>query len=145
MLEQCLRILRSKDLCVLATSGSAGAHCSLMAYVADPQGRTVFLATLKDTLKYANIRHDPRVSLLLDTRDEQQDRVGRSELQALTLSCFATELTGAQAQTARTLLAGAHPQLSGILESDNAALLALRVLVYQLLTGPTQSFRHMVV
>lgn len=81
MLDECLRIIREKDLCVLATADEATVHCSLMAFVpqfAAPDVATLLCVTLKDTRKFANMKKNPLVSVLLDTRDECRTPPGGS-------------------------------------------------------------------
>lgn len=138
-LEDCHRILRRKDLCVLATAGPKGAHCSLMGYALDDSEATIICITERDTRKYFNMQANPRVSLLVDTRDEAP---ARQAMQALTLGCLAKELAGTQREAALKRLAVTQPQLQEILASPDAAVMALEITSYQLLTGATDMFRH---
>lgn len=138
-LQECQRILREKDLCVLATAGTQGAHCSLMGYALDDSETTVICITERNTLKYLNMQANPRVSLLVDTRDESPEH---QKMQALTLGCLAQELTGTQREAALKRLATTQPQLAEILASPDAAVMALEIKSYQLLTGATDMFRH---
>lgn len=142
MLEDCKRILRKKDLCVLATAGPEGPHCSLMGYALDDSESTLICVTERNTLKYYNMQANPRVSLLVDTRDEHPDRNQRQAMQALTLSCLALELTGTQREAALKRLGKEQPQLKDILASSDAAVMALEIRSYQLLTGATNIYRH---
>jgi hypothetical protein len=109
-----------------------------MSYCPSPDGREFWLATLKDTRKYANLRANPRASLLID------DRGGRAcgpPSLALTVEAELAPFAdgAAQAEARRELLAR-HPELAGFLASGGALLLRLRGLRYQLLSGLTEVF-----
>ena len=68
MLEQMKDVIRSQDMCVLATVSRDKPHCSLMAYLTDEQCRTTYMITHKRTAKYRNLTANPSLSLLIDTR-----------------------------------------------------------------------------
>ncbi len=63
-LERVERLIRRKDLCVLATAGSEGPHTSLMAYICPPGTLNLYFLTPIRSRKYLNVLADPRVSLL---------------------------------------------------------------------------------
>ncbi len=142
MLEDCQRILRNQDLCVLATAGPEGAHCSLMGYALDDSESTVICVTERGTRKYRNMQANPRVSVLVDTRDEHLGSNNREKMQALTLGCLALELSGTQREAALKRLAKLQPQLQKLLTAPDVAVMALEIKSYQLLTGATDIFRH---
>ena len=62
MIERMIELLRSKDLCVLATVSGGVPHCSLMAYAPDETGRSLYMTTRQATTKFENLRENPRVS-----------------------------------------------------------------------------------
>ena len=68
MLEKMKNIMRSQDICVLATVSEDKPHCSLMAYLTDDDCRTIYMITHKHTTKYRNLTANPSLSLLIDTR-----------------------------------------------------------------------------
>jgi len=65
-------LVLSKDSCVLATSARDKPYCSLMVYTADDQCREIYMVTYRKGTKYANLKENPNVSLLIDTREEHQ-------------------------------------------------------------------------
>jgi nitroimidazol reductase NimA-like FMN-containing flavoprotein (pyridoxamine 5'-phosphate oxidase superfamily) len=75
MLKKINALILRKDSCVLATTDGETPHCSLMAYIPDESGERLYLVTSNASRKYQNIRRHPRVSLLIDTRGEQQRKL----------------------------------------------------------------------
>ena len=71
MLERMKAVVREKDICVLATVSGDKPHCSLMAYAADDDCREIYMVTHRKTNKYKNLKENPAVSLLIDTREER--------------------------------------------------------------------------
>lgn len=139
MIERMKALLRDKDLCVLATAAGGTPHCSLMAYVTDEDGTALFMATMKNTTKYANLSENPRVSLLVDTRD---DTAGSetAATQALTVAgrCEVLEETEA-ASSARTRLLHRHPSLQEVLEHPDTVVLRVAIESFLLLDGPREA------
>lgn len=82
MLDKIKDLILRKHSCILATTDGETLHCSLMAYVPCDSGERLFLVTLSASRKFQNIRRHPRVSLLIDTRGEQQ----REFAQAVTVT-----------------------------------------------------------
>lgn len=136
MLERMKELLRSKKLCALATASAESPHCSLMAYLADPDGTTVYLVSAKKSRKSRNLESCRNVSLLVDTRDEH-DREG--EVLALTvagrLDPFAPEEAD-ERESVRERFARLHPDLHAVLDDPDAELLRIRIASFQLLEGP---------
>lgn len=133
---------------MLATSGSRGPHCSLMSCIAEEDGGTVHLATLKNTRKYVNMFENENVSLLFDTRDECPPGLAVAEyarihVHALTLTCIARELVEHE-EKVRVLkrLGEAHPQIRAIVEDPDVAAMALEIRRYQLQKGALEAFVH---
>jgi hypothetical protein len=139
MLKTIAELVQTQGHLVLATCApgepNCAPHASLMAYCPSPEGREFWLATLKDTRKFANLMANPRASLLLD------DRQGGSPSLALTveaeLSAFADRLSEV---AARRALLNRHPALEDLLALDGALVLRLVGLRYQLLNGLTDVF-----
>ena len=68
MIKKMKRLVRNKDVCVLATVTKNVPHCSLMSYVADRDCREIYMMTKRGTKKYRNLSANRTVSLLIDTR-----------------------------------------------------------------------------
>jgi len=141
-LRRCVELLTGNNLLVLATTGPEGPHTSLMAYVASEDGREVYLATARDSRKWANIQFDSRVSLLID------DRAGtlpqdRRTISALTVTGVHVPLDdGPEAEGLRARLLSRHPGLAVFLNRPDGQLIRVRVQSYLLLSGPNDAFHH---
>lgn len=128
-------LLARADIGVLATSGSEGPLCSLMAFAALRPDLLV-MATLPDTRKWRNIVADPRLSLLVDDRDTASDR---SAIHALTLAGRHEPPSPATRQAGLALLQSRHPHLTPLLETAEVALIVLQIASALLLTGPSKA------
>lgn len=138
MLPKMKRMLKEKDICVLATVSGNQPHCSLMAYVAAADGREIYMVTLRDTKKYKNLTQNPAVSLLIDTRE---DDVGpqRSRAKALTVNGKFQTVDREKQARIRARILRRHPQLQEIFAKSEAEIFAVRIESFQLLEGATDS------
>jgi nitroimidazol reductase NimA-like FMN-containing flavoprotein (pyridoxamine 5'-phosphate oxidase superfamily) len=138
MLPKMKRMLKEKDICVLATVSGNQPHCSLMAYVAAADGREIYMMTLRDTKKYKNLTQNPAVSLLIDTRE---DDVGpqKSRAKALTVNGIFQRVDREKQARIRPRLLRRHPHLRDLFAKGEAEIFAVRVESFQLLEGVTDS------
>lgn len=132
MREQMTAMVRENDICVLATASGNLPHCSLMAYVADETGETIYMATPADSRKFANLGKNPAVSLLIDTRARQP----RENTQALTVSGTCHPVSDPEERAAAAdRLRAAHRQLERLLEDPGVEVLCVKVDSFLLLDG----------
>lgn len=135
MLEKMQDMVRSQTFCVLATASGGQPHCSLMSYATDDDGREIYLVTLKKTKKYINMTENPAVSLLIDTRGDDQGRV-RRQAQAVTVNGVCDEVKD---RTRRDLikvrLLARHPHLHVLTGNPDATFFTVRIKSLQLLEG----------
>ena len=130
-------ILQQQDLCVLATSSSEGPHCSLMAFICDESCTRLFMVTLRETRKFANLQKHDMVSILIDNRLILQNR---REMQALTIQgrycplVNPSEITKVQSQFLKK-----HPHLTELASKKGACFFAIDIQKLQLLTGATDA------
>ncbi len=138
MIERMRELLKSGDMCVLATCAHSRPHCSLMAYIPDPGADRVYLVTLKNTQKYQNLQANSTVSLLVDTRAEAAGH--RESIQALTVSGTCTPVSEeARKEAIRTQFLSKHPHLQGLLNDPDVALLCVEIDSFLLLLGAVDS------
>jgi nitroimidazol reductase NimA-like FMN-containing flavoprotein (pyridoxamine 5'-phosphate oxidase superfamily) len=106
-----------------------------MAYVCDEGCRELHMVTHRHTKKYSNLRQNPQVSVLIDTREE--DRGNRLAVaRALTISGLCQEVEGEEKkERVRASLQAKHPQLADFLNEPDAVLLCLRPQSFLLLEG----------
>ena len=139
MIEQMKALAKEKDICVLATVSGGIPHCSLMAYVTDDDCREIFMATHKQTVKYANLIENPSVSLLIDTREEHSGS-HRRETKALTVSgVFQTIGNTEKKKCVRATLLERHPHLKTFLANPDAEIFGIKIKSFLLLDGLTNA------
>jgi nitroimidazol reductase NimA-like FMN-containing flavoprotein (pyridoxamine 5'-phosphate oxidase superfamily) len=133
------KLVKEKDLCVLATVSGSRPHCSLMAYVADEDCRKIYMVTLRDTKKFQNLTQNPAVSLLIDTREEDAGPQ-RSRAKALTVNGIFQEVERRKQEQVRSLLLERHPHLRDLMGKETAEIFSVRIESLQLLEGTTDSY-----
>jgi nitroimidazol reductase NimA-like FMN-containing flavoprotein (pyridoxamine 5'-phosphate oxidase superfamily) len=135
MIDRMLTLLRQQNMCVLATCDEGKPYCSLMAYVTDDSGRTVYMVTLGSSQKYRNIVRNPNVSLLVDTRSVHSP-TERGGVQALTVQGEGTTVSDESSRgELLERIAAAHPQTAVLTHQSDARVLAVRVNSILLLDG----------
>jgi len=141
MLKKIAALVQTQRHCVLATCGVEGGgcapHASLMAYCAASDCGEFWLATLTETRKWRNLAANPRASLLLDDRGAGGGEPGPALTVAAKAEPFASPADEAEAR--RRLLAK-HPRLASFLALQAVAMLRLKAVSFQLLSGPTDVF-----
>ncbi len=139
MQQKIRHVIQSQDICVLATSRHNVPHTSLMAYVASEDCTTFFMATYRNTRKFANILSNSEVSLLLDNRNENTPR-NRLDFQSLTIHGKAEILQNPDKIThAERLLHQKHPHLHDFLAGEGIAFIAIKAADFLLLEGPVSA------
>lgn len=135
MLDKMKELLKSQDVCALATVSPEGQpHCSLMFYVTDDHGRHLYLLTRGGTKKYRNVSTNPSVSILIDSREK---RSPEDPVLALTISGICETLPeGGLRDTVLNKLLTRHPHLQGVAADTQAKVLKVRGISLQLLQGP---------
>jgi nitroimidazol reductase NimA-like FMN-containing flavoprotein (pyridoxamine 5'-phosphate oxidase superfamily) len=140
MLKKMKKIVKDKDVCVLATVMDNAPHCSLMSYVPDRDCREIYMMTRKGTKKYRNLAANKTVSLLIDTREEDCG-ADRARIKALTVSgVFKTISDKAKKKLVRQKLLKRHPQLKPFAQDPDTEVFAVKAKTFQLLDGVKDSY-----
>jgi nitroimidazol reductase NimA-like FMN-containing flavoprotein (pyridoxamine 5'-phosphate oxidase superfamily) len=140
MLKKMKRLVQDKDVCVLATVMDNVPHCSFMSYVPDRDCREIYMMTRKGTKKFRNLATNRKVSLLIDTREEDCG-ADRARIRALTVSgVFKTISDKAKKKLVRQKLLKKHPQLKPFAEDPDTEIFAVKVKTFQLLDGVKDSY-----
>ncbi len=136
MLKQMTAMVLENDICVLATAGGSRPHCSLMAYVPDETGERLFMATSGGSRKFENLRKNPHVSLLIDTRTKDP----REKTRALTVSgtCKTVDDRN-ESKAAAARLKSAHPHVAGLLADPDVKILCVKAASFLLLHGVSEA------
>lgn len=140
MLESMKDIVKGNDLCVLATVSEGKPHCSLMTYITDDECSEIFMISHKQTKKYSNLRANPIVSLLIDTREKERGQK-RVDIKALTVM---GEFQAIKDQTKRSLIHArflkTHPHLTDFLNDPGVEIFSIKVKSFLLLDGVKDAF-----
>lgn len=140
MHQKIKELIRSNDVCVLATVAGAAPHCSLMSYAATEDGREIYMVTHKNTKKFKNLEGNPGVSLLIDSRETDRGEK-RHTAKALTVTGTYEKVedelkTG---EICRRLL-DRHPHLKDFIGDPQARFILVRVKAFQLLEGVADAY-----
>jgi nitroimidazol reductase NimA-like FMN-containing flavoprotein (pyridoxamine 5'-phosphate oxidase superfamily) len=111
----------------LATDAGGRPYLSLVAFALAPGGAAVLFATPRDSRKFRNLRRNPRVALLLDTRGEG-DRDYRGA-EAITVSGRASVLRAGSPRwrEAELALRSKHPALARFFRAATTALVSVGI------------------
>jgi uncharacterized pyridoxamine 5'-phosphate oxidase family protein len=108
-----------------------------MAYVANPEGTEIYMATHRSTKKFRNLSDNPAVSLMIDTREASP----RSLAWALTIEGFCTRIDDdSQRQLVRQRLLCTHPHLKEFLDHRDNEMLCVKIRSFLLLKGLTEAY-----
>ncbi|UCH19797.1 MAG: pyridoxamine 5'-phosphate oxidase family protein [Deltaproteobacteria bacterium] len=137
MIDQMKAFARENNICVLATVSEGKPYCSLMAYVTDDQCKEIYMVTHRQTQKFKNLKKNPSVSLLIDTRETKP----LSQAQALTIEGVLQKLNNEnQKRQILAKLVECHPHLAEFIDHPDAEPLCIKINSFLLLNGLTQSY-----
>lgn len=128
-------IIQNQSLCVLATSFQEEPYCSLMGYLWDQEAKEFYLVTSSESKKFRNLKQNPQVSLLLDTRSAQSPHQG-AYIRAVTIQGKVELLAGqGLEQEIRKRMQKIHPHLANLLQDPKAVIVRIRPYSFLLLDG----------
>ncbi len=121
-------LFTSQKLAVLGTHQKGQPYGSLVAFAATPDLKNLLFATTRATRKFANLRSDPRVSMVLDNRSNRVADFRKAV--AATALGRAKEVRGKEREKLAAIYLAKHPQLKDFVNSPTCALVKVRVEVY---------------
>ncbi|MFO7686906.1 MAG: pyridoxamine 5'-phosphate oxidase family protein [Desulfobacterales bacterium] len=137
MIEKMKSLVRQQDMCVLATVGSQKPHCSLMAYLTEDACSDIYLVTRRNSQKFINLSQNTAVSLLIDTRGNQE----RGRIQAVTVAGDYVPIDEeALKERIHKKFLSAHPHLEDLINHPETEILRIRIRSFLLLDGPTEAY-----
>lgn len=140
MLEEIKRLIKAKDICVLATVSDGAPHCSLMNYVTDDHCNEIYMATQKTTKKYKNITENKSVSILVDTREEHPGP-HRTDVKAITVTGVFQEIRDDEKKSSvKSKLLERHPYMDEILDKEDSEIFCIKVASFLFLDGLTDAY-----
>jgi hypothetical protein len=122
--EEITRLLSHHRFGVLATYGEGYPYTSLITLVFSADFRHLLFPTLRETRKYANLRHEAKVSVLLDNRSFDKSP---EKLYALTILGKAAETDQGMVAEGKELFLQRHPHLAEFLALSQTALIQITV------------------
>jgi len=128
--EQLRDLFSSQNLAVLATQSSEQPYASLVAFFATDDLRHIYFATPRSTRKFANLRADGRVALLINNSTNQS--VDFHQAISVTAVGDAEEISGADREQPLLLYLAKHPYLEEFAKSPTCALVRVRARSYYL-------------
>jgi nitroimidazol reductase NimA-like FMN-containing flavoprotein (pyridoxamine 5'-phosphate oxidase superfamily) len=118
-------LLHSQRLAVLSTQMSGRPYSNLVAFAATADLKDILIATTRATRKYANVTEEPRVSLLIDDRSNEETDFG--ETSAVTVLGTAAEVQGQKREQYLPIYLKKHPYLSEFVNAPTCALIRVKV------------------
>jgi nitroimidazol reductase NimA-like FMN-containing flavoprotein (pyridoxamine 5'-phosphate oxidase superfamily) len=134
-------LIQLNNVCVLATVSEGDPHCSLMSYVTNIDSHEIYMITPRETKKYRNLKDNPSVSLLIDTR--QTDSKNRTK--ALTITgTVQSSVDENKKSIIRAHLLEKNPNLKEFIDDPAAEIIVVQVKAVQLLDGIKDSYFEIV-
>ena len=125
---------RLKDLCtsqklaVVSTHSGGQPYASLVAFVASDDLRHIFFVTARTTRKFANLKKDPRVAVLINSSSNAESDF--HEAVSITATGTAEEIKGSERQGILKRYLSKHPYLDDFARSPSCALIRVAARTY---------------
>nr|WP_320024774.1 pyridoxamine 5'-phosphate oxidase family protein [uncultured Acetobacterium sp.] len=140
MLAKVATILRENTLGVLCTESNGNPHCSLMTYIMMDDLNVLYIVSTLESRKYKNLLVNPRVSVLVDTRQNRGTNTA-GNIVSITFEGLFQPLADSETQMIQTHLALAHPELNDILNNPDCVIFGIHLKSFLLLDGPVDSYQ----
>jgi len=123
--ERLAELFRSQIVSVLGTSASDEPYSCLVGFEFTPDMKEVVFATMRDRLKYRQIRANPRVSLMIDNRKNTPSDFNTTT--SVTLIGEAEDTEPPERDRLAEMLVKKNPFLSDFVESPDCAVVRIRI------------------
>ena len=123
-------LLQSQKLAVLATHNQGQPYGSLVSFAATKDLKQILFATTRSTRKYANLKKDTRVALVIDSRENRETDLHKA--MAVTVTGKAEETGPGEKEVYSGIYLEKHPYLKDFLKSPTCSLLRIDVDTYYL-------------
>lgn len=123
------KALNSVKLAVLATEHDGQPHTSLVAITPTEDCRRLIFATYRDTLKYRNLKDNPKAALFINAADIDECNA------VLTAVGMAEDVESPEKNQYLNAHKKRHPELDDFLNSSDCALICITVKSYQIVRG----------
>lgn len=126
------QVLGARGVAVLATQGEEYPHVCLVAFAVTDDLEQIVFATSRTTRKYGNIQKNDRVTILVDTRANNEEDF--HEAAAVSARGRTEEPAGEEAGTLKALFLDRHPYLAPFLQAPTTALLRIKIRTYSVVS-----------
>jgi len=134
-------LIQSNNVCVLATVSEGKPHCSLMSYSTNNDSNEIYMITQRESKKYRNLKENPSVSLLINSR--QID----SKTQTTALTITGTVQSCVDENKKSIILASLldkNSNLKEFIDDPASEIIVVQVKALQLLNGIKDSYFEIV-
>jgi len=127
-------LLLSQKLAVLATQSPEGSsYSSLIGFAATDDLQRIVFATPKATRKFANIEHNPKISLLIDNRSNKEKDF--HDAKAVTVMGTVESIdSDTSPSELKSLYLSKHPYLEDFLRSPSTSFIIISISSYYLVS-----------
>ncbi len=125
VIQRIKKVIDSQSVAVLGTSRNDEPYSCLVAYAATDDVNHFIFATMRQRLKYRNLSINPRVSLIIDDRDEKSSDF--NETTSITVIGTARDIVGPERDENAALLLRRHPSLTDFVNSPECAVIQVDV------------------
>lgn len=132
MINSIKLLIKEGSHCVLATVNGNQPYCSLMTYITDENVQCIYMVTHRSSRKFSYIRKNPRISLLIDTRDRKQK-------QAMTIIGKCKELGRPETDRIRERFIQTHSHMKTFVKDSEAEVICINIESVLLLNGLTDA------
>ena len=119
------KVLDSQSIAVLGTSKNNEPYSSLVGFVITDDMRELVFATMRQRLKYENMVANPRVTLMIDDRNEQNNDF--NETTSVTIIGTAEDVTSAERDKYASMLVERHPILTDFVSFPDCAIMRVKI------------------
>jgi nitroimidazol reductase NimA-like FMN-containing flavoprotein (pyridoxamine 5'-phosphate oxidase superfamily) len=119
------KVLDSQSIAVLGTSKDNEPYSSLVGYVVTDDLRELVFATMRQRLKYENMAANPRVTLMIDDRSEQNNDF--NETTSITIIGSVEDLKGDDREDYAFMLVKRHPILTDFVSFPDCAIMRVKI------------------
>ena len=131
-------LFETQKLAVVATQTGGQPYASLVAFVATDDLHHLFFVTAKTTRKFANLKSDSRVAILVNSSVNQESDF--HDAISITVTGIAEEMKGPERQDILDLYLSKHPYLEDFARSPSCALIRVAARSYYMV----QNFQSVV-
>jgi nitroimidazol reductase NimA-like FMN-containing flavoprotein (pyridoxamine 5'-phosphate oxidase superfamily) len=118
-------VLASQSIAVLGTSKDNEPYSSLVGFVVTEDMRELVFSTMRQRLKYTNMAANPRVTLMIDDRNEQDSDF--NETTSITIIGSVEDVKGKAREEYASMLVERHPALNDFVNFPDCAIMRVTI------------------